>query len=79
LTAVKGAAIVEIRFALYNIFAIVYVTTRPSTRCGALNEGGCGTTGWQVIGLYLYCVLLAALAAAVAAALATAPHWIWPS
>jgi hypothetical protein len=36
-------------------------------------------SGWRLIGLYAYCVLLSALAAAFAAAFATAPYWIWPA
>jgi hypothetical protein len=39
---------------------------------------GAAMSGWRLIGLYLYFVLLSAVAAALAAALAVAPHWIWP-
>ena len=36
-------------------------------------------TAWRLIGLYIYCILLAAAAAAFAAAIATAPYWVWPN
>jgi hypothetical protein len=36
-------------------------------------------SGWRLIGLYAYCILLTALAAAFAAAFATAPYWLWPT
>jgi len=34
------------------------------------------TSGWRLIGLYFYCVLLSALAAALAAIIGVAPFWI---
>ena len=43
-----------------------------------LNRGG-NMSGWRLIGLYVYCVLLTGLATAFAAAFATAPYWIWPA
>jgi hypothetical protein len=33
-------------------------------------------TGWRLILLYFYCVLLTTLAAILATTIATAPHWI---
>jgi hypothetical protein len=33
-------------------------------------------SGWRLIGLYLYCLLLTTLAAALAAIMATWPHWL---
>jgi hypothetical protein len=35
------------------------------------------TSGWRVIGLYAFYVLLSALAAALSAAIGTLPYWIW--
>ena len=33
-------------------------------------------SGWRLIGLYLYCLLLATLAAALASIMATWPNWL---
>ena len=33
-------------------------------------------SGWRLIGLYLYCLLLTMLAAALAGIIATGPHWL---
>ena len=38
-----------------------------------------GASGWRVIGLCAFYVLLSALAAALSAALGTLPYWIWPA
>jgi hypothetical protein len=35
-------------------------------------------SGWKLVGLYVYCLLLTTIAALLAAALATAPYWIFP-
>jgi hypothetical protein len=53
--------------------------SEASIRCSVLDEREWPMSGWRAFGLYLYIVLLAALAAAVAAGLAIAPHWLWPS
>jgi hypothetical protein len=47
----------------------------------ASQPGGRGMTmrGWRFVGLYVYYVLLSALAVLFAAAFATAPYWIWPT
>jgi hypothetical protein len=34
-------------------------------------------SGWRLIGLYFYYVLLSALAAALAAIVGILPYWIW--
>jgi len=33
-------------------------------------------SGWRLVGLFLYCLLLTTLAAALAGIIATAPHWL---
>ena len=33
-------------------------------------------SGWRLIGLYFYCLLLTTAAAALAAIIATAPYWV---
>ena len=35
------------------------------------------TSGWRVIGLYAFYVLLSGLAAALSAAIGMLPYWIW--
>lgn len=37
------------------------------------------TSGWRVIALLAFYVLLSALAAALSAAIGTLPYWIWPA
>jgi hypothetical protein len=42
--------------------------TEPSRRAAV--------SGWRMLGLYIYCLLLTSLAAALAAVLAGWPHWL---
>ena len=37
------------------------------------------TSGWRVIGLWAFYVLLSALTVALSAAIGTLPHWAWPA
>jgi hypothetical protein len=37
------------------------------------------TSGWRVIGLWAFYVLLSALTAALSAAIGTLPYWVWPA
>ena len=41
--------------------------------------GAGGKAGWGLVGLYLYCVLLTALAAAFATAFVIGAYWILPA
>lgn len=38
-----------------------------------------GKTGWRLLGLYFYCVLLTALAAAFASAFVISAYWTLPA
>jgi hypothetical protein len=36
------------------------------------------TNDWKLVRLFLYCVVLSAVAAVFAAAFALMPYWLWP-
>jgi hypothetical protein len=54
----------------------VRLKLNPESDCHNSISRPTGVSGIRLLGLYLYCLLLATLAAGLAAIFATAPHWL---